>query len=125
MEICRLYKTAGYDREVRAMEDTLASPFRSVSFARALAAQHFSKLYPPSSSHERAYAEYTSYIVGPLVLWTPTLAEIGGTVKLAYIIGWQNLWWVPTLALAFATAITALTSTLQTVLRPPKGPPLE
>jgi hypothetical protein len=127
MEICRLYKTVGYgyDREGRAMEDTLASPFRSVVFTRALAAQHLSKLYRPSSSQERAYAKYTSYIVRPLVLGTPTLAEIGGTVKLAYIIRWQNLWWVPTLALAFATAFTALTSTSQTVLRPTKGPPLE
>jgi hypothetical protein len=115
LEIPRLYKTVGYDREARAMEDTLASPFRSVIFNRVLAAQHSSKLYPPSSSHERAYAKYTSYIVRFLVLGTPTLAEIGGTVKLAYIIGWQNLWWVPTLALAFATAITALISTLRTI----------
>jgi len=116
MEIRRLYKTVGYDREARAMKDTLASPFRSLVFTRVLAAQHPSELYPPSSSRERAYAKYTSYIVEFLVLGTPTLAEIGGTVKFAYIIGWQNLWWVPTLALAFATAITALTSTSRTVL---------
>jgi hypothetical protein len=125
LEICRLYKTVGYDREVRAMKDTLASPFRSVVFTRAVAAQHYSELYRPSSSQERAYAKYTSHIVRFLVLGTPTLAEIGGTVKLAYIVGWQIPWWVLTLALAFATAITALTSPANTVLRPPKGPLLE
>jgi hypothetical protein len=125
LEIGRLYKTVGYDREATAMEDTLASPFRSVVFTRAVAAQYFSGMYPPSSSNERAYAKVLSALVRFLVLGAPTLAEIGGTVKLAYIIGWQRPWWVLTLALAFATAITALTSPANTVLRPPKGPPLE
>jgi hypothetical protein len=108
MEIRRLYKTIGYDREAKAMEDTLASPFRSLHFSRLLAAQHLSDLYPPPSpdSLEGVYAKYSSSIVRFLIRWFPTLAEIAGVVKVAYIVGWQSPWWVPTLVYPFATAIT-------------------
>lgn len=101
-EIHRLYKTIEYVREDRAMVDTLASPFRSLHFSRVIAAQHSSTLYRPAWSNaleralERAYAKYSSQIIVRLVRWFPTLAEIAGVLKLAYIFGWQSLWWVPT-----------------------------
>jgi hypothetical protein len=107
-EIRRLYTTIGYVREASAMHDSLASPFRSLHFSRLLAAQHSSTLYPPPSpSLERPYAKYSSYAMEILVRGFPTLAELAGTVKLAYI-GWPILWWVPTLAFAVATATTML-----------------
>lgn len=113
-EIQRLYETIGYVREAEAMADTLASPFRSLHFSRVIAAQHSTALYRPEWSKpleralERAYAKYSSEIIVRLVRWFPTLAEIAGVLKLAYIFGWQSPWWVLTLVFPAATAITII-----------------
>ena len=117
-------------REDRAMVDTLASPFRSLHFSRVIAAQHSSTLYRPAWSNaleralERAYAKYSSQIIVRLVRWFPTLAEIAGVLKLAYIFGWQSLWWVPTLAFPVATAITIIAYPSSYFRSDPEGSPL-